>query len=1171
MTEPRSRVYGQRYDAKGLMLGAEFPISSFEYGDKLRLPVVASDALGNFVVAWMGRDGRRGTVGIFARRYSATGRSLGAPFRVNTTAMAPAIASDAQGNFVVAWQSYGEDGSGFGIYIQRFGADGLPRGSELRVNQTLTGDQLRPAIASDALGNFVVSWHSRSPGEASVDVYARRFAADGSARGGEFRVNSQLAGTQTGARISSDAAGNVVIVWTSAGGSSTTPGVYAQRYAADGTPAGLEFQVNSRTDGEDMRPAVSSDARGGFVVSWNASPRLNLYEIFVRRYDAAGSALGPEVRVNVDRQGHQKASVVASNAQGDFVVAWTSGLFESDVHARRYSGSENIDLRLLKKADRQQAAAGGALKYRLTVSNLHPGDAPTGVAAIDRAIGAAADVQVVDPLPPGMRYLGFSGEGWSCLDESQTVRCQYAGALAAGGSSSLELFASLPADFTSISNTAEVDGSRPESRRTNNSSTALVERGVDDAPDGMTFGDKFDVAADRWVTTRILTISGIAVDEVPISVERGEYRIYRDGAWLAWTDEPGTVRLNEQVQLRLRSSAQPGGARRAILSIGGSIAFLEATTVADPLPDPFMFASQSGVPSGSWIESEAITLSGFDVPLPISVSGGQFRVRQPGSSEWGNWRSFPRSVTAPVEVQVRVRSAPYRNGATTEATLAVGTRSALFSVSTFDNDPDPVVFPSALEAAVDTMIVSEPVRLTGFDGSVIVRVEKAEYRVCRNGTCGTWRSDGSQVVAGDEVQLRLLSSSELGTTRVGTFELSSVYERSTFTVKTAQSPVGPPGDRVFQVAEPGGLFDAAADKDGNTLVVWTEYDALAATLSVQARRYSAEGIPLGQRIPVSVFSTTYRRSGEPAVSAGADGDFIVVWSEGVSADGLDIFARRIGRDGAPLGAAFRVNGETAGYQATPDVASDALGNFMVSWTSEEQDGSGYRIHGQRFTADGTAAGPEIRVRATPDAEQNGPRIAMDDRGNVIVVWNAYRDGELGTRGIFAQRYAADGLALGTEFRVNDFEGNAQSLNGVACSATGDFVILWSSEWDIYARRYRQDGLPFGASFRVNSQITADQSYADVVMDAQGAFSVVWESNHKPDLDYDVYLRRYGSDGRPLGLESRMNTFTPGYQTAPVLALGAQGALLVAWYSRAYSYKQLGYYEQHGIYARLVTP
>ena len=51
---------------------------------------------------------------------------LGNEFQVNTytpnNQLFPAVAADSDGNFVVAWQSEGQDGSSNGVFAQRFAA-----------------------------------------------------------------------------------------------------------------------------------------------------------------------------------------------------------------------------------------------------------------------------------------------------------------------------------------------------------------------------------------------------------------------------------------------------------------------------------------------------------------------------------------------------------------------------------------------------------------------------------------------------------------------------------------------------------------------------------------------------------------------------------------------------------------------------------------------------------------------------------------------------------------------------------------------------------------------------------------------------------------------------------------------------------------------------------------
>jgi len=61
-----------------------------------------------------------------------------------------------------------------------------------------------------------------------------------------------------------------VVTWTSSGQDGDRNGVYGQRYDADGTAQGTEFQINTYTAGDQVAPSVTTLADGGFVVAWQS-------------------------------------------------------------------------------------------------------------------------------------------------------------------------------------------------------------------------------------------------------------------------------------------------------------------------------------------------------------------------------------------------------------------------------------------------------------------------------------------------------------------------------------------------------------------------------------------------------------------------------------------------------------------------------------------------------------------------------------------------------------------------------------------------------------------------------------------------------------------------------------------------------------------------------------
>jgi hypothetical protein len=254
--------------------GPEFRVNGTTAGGQ-EDPGIGMAADGRFVVAWAssGQDG--GGYGIYAQRYAADGAPLGTEFRVNTHTlddqMAPSVAMAADGRFIVAWESYGQDGSGYGIYAQRYAADGMPVGTEFRANATLTNDQAAPSVAMADDGRFVVAWNSFLQDGGDTGVYAQRYTTDGYAQGAEFRVNTSTANSQDNPSVAMAADGRFVVAWHSDLQDGDGYGVYAQRYAADGTPLGPEFRVNATTASNQTGPSAAIAAAGRFVVAW--SPR----------------------------------------------------------------------------------------------------------------------------------------------------------------------------------------------------------------------------------------------------------------------------------------------------------------------------------------------------------------------------------------------------------------------------------------------------------------------------------------------------------------------------------------------------------------------------------------------------------------------------------------------------------------------------------------------------------------------------------------------------------------------------------------------------------------------------------------------------------------------------------------------------------------------------------
>jgi len=172
-------VFGQRYNSAGTPQGGEFRVNTYTTGAQ-GSPAVAADGAGNFLVVWSGQ-GAGDNAGIFGQRYNSAGTPLGTEFRVNTYTSGaqdfPAVAADTTGSFVVVWEGPG-DGSGLGVFGQRFASDGRRLGSEFPANTYTDEEQAGSAIAG-AGGKFVVVWRSYGQDGSYVGVFGQRFGLCG--------------------------------------------------------------------------------------------------------------------------------------------------------------------------------------------------------------------------------------------------------------------------------------------------------------------------------------------------------------------------------------------------------------------------------------------------------------------------------------------------------------------------------------------------------------------------------------------------------------------------------------------------------------------------------------------------------------------------------------------------------------------------------------------------------------------------------------------------------------------------------------------------------------------------------------------------------------------------------------------------------------------------------
>jgi hypothetical protein len=305
-------------------------------------PAVAADAAGRFVVAWQSDHlGGYPDFDVFLQRLGPTGSPQGAEFQVNTFTTDfqgyPSVASTPAGSFVVIWEGQSASDDSFGVVGRRFDAAGVPQGGEFQANSYTTSYQYSASIGMYDSGGFVVTWTDYMQDGNQAGIFGRRFDAAGVPQG-EFQVNTFTTGYQFGPEVAVDhGTSEFVVIWVSEDQDGSGTGVFGQVYDSQGARRGTEFPVNTFTTGSQLSPAVAYGTNGDFLVVWRSSLQDgDGGGIFAQRFDASGARQGLEFRVNAQTAGEQGSPSVTADSADGYVVLWDSGApAERDIIGRR--------------------------------------------------------------------------------------------------------------------------------------------------------------------------------------------------------------------------------------------------------------------------------------------------------------------------------------------------------------------------------------------------------------------------------------------------------------------------------------------------------------------------------------------------------------------------------------------------------------------------------------------------------------------------------------------------------------------------------------------------------------------------------------------------------------------------------------------------------------------
>ena len=339
----------------------------------------------------------------------------------------------------------------------------------------------------------------------------------------------------------------------------------------------------------------------------------------------------------------------------------------------------------------------------------------------------------------------------------------------------------------------------------------------------------------------------------------------------------------------------------------------------------------------------------------------------------------------------------------------------------------------------------------------------------------------------------------------------------------------------------------AVDPNLNFVIAWLD-KRNPWEWNVYAQRFSNDGTALGDNFKVNA-DTTNADQEYPSISIDSCGNFVIVWADERNGE-WDIYAQRYLNDGSTVGDNFKINDDAGNStQYWPTSSGDKSGNFIVTWVDVRYNDD-YDIYAQRFLADGTAIGNNFKVNTDiGNSSQLRPDIAIKENGDFIISWGDERNGNWD---VYAQRYLSDGSPMGDNFKINDDTTNTSQRNpSISTDLIGNFIISWedcsNDNCDIYARRFTVDAIPIGSSFKVSiDTVNAYQYYSEIMEDKDGNFTITWQ-DHRFSWNGEIFAQSFLSDGSPQGDNFKVNDDVgTANQTSPSIAKDSSDNFIIAW-------------------------
>ncbi|ARE42344.1 hypothetical protein RGUI_4318 (plasmid) [Rhodovulum sp. P5] len=841
--------------------------------------------------------------------------------------------------------------------------------------------------------------------------------------------------------------------------------IFARQFDASGTPAGTEFQVNTETYSTQYQATVTGLSGGGYVVTWSSyNSTTYTYDIRAQRYDASGTAQGGEFTVNTTTANTQEDSAIASLNDGGFVVVWSDR-----------SGADGDGYGVYMQRYNAAGVAQGAetLVNTTTTSGQYESDVV--------ALSGGGFVVV---------WRDDNGDG-----NGSRIAAQVFDATGAAVGSEIQVNVSILSTQSVPSVTATPDGGFFVAWYSNTTNENYT----------------YDIVGRHFDAT------GTAIS--------GDVTISNDGA-AYYPQAPDVIALPNGLIIAAWDypAAQGDGNGRGVVQrlfeLPGSNITLPVAPILEAV-DPQITFTESAVQSGPQLidASGAAAVSG-----PADFDGGRLivtRITAEGDvTEFNKVKGQDDDVLGIRDQGTGVGQIGISGSDVTYGGTVIGT---IVSDGGPNTNLEVQFNANATAAAVEAL------------------VENLTYANPSDDPVGSLKlaillEDGDGGSA-DPVVVDIFVTPE--TDAPQPVDETDTQVNAYYTSTQDQPTV-------------------AALSDGGWIVMWRSYGQDSAannTYGVIGQRFDSSGAPVGPEFVINTQTSGNQDTPDVAAITGGAlaGGWVATWYDQANSTEGYVRAQLFDASGAKVGGEIAVPSSTYSTQYQPSVTTFADGSFAIAWSYYNNTTFSHDIYVQRFDASGAKVGAEIVANSFTASGQYAPEIVTLAGGGFAVTWESYRQGETDSYEISTRVFDAAGVPVSAEIVVNTATGGDQQDAHITALTGGGFVVTWTDEAGldssgngVYAQIFAADGTAVGTQFLVNEGTYSEQNQPTITALQTGGFAIAYRSYPSDNSTYNILIQHYDAAGNRIDSEIVVNQSSAGYQYSPDIATLANGDVIVVW-------------------------